>query len=939
MEINQKIHGFVVDRKRKVNELDAVMYEMTFEKNGAKLIYLDRKDDNKTFSITFRTTPEDNTGVFHILEHSVLCGSEKFPLKEPFVDLLKSSMQTFLNAMTFLDKTMYPVCSRNDKDFLNLIDVYMDAVLHPLIYKKKEIFMQEGWHIEQEGDDLSYNGVVYNEMKGALSTVEGRMPYEILERLFPDTCYGCCSGGKPEAIPNLTYEQFISSHGRFYHPSNATVFLDGSVDLESVLSLIESYLEPFDKKEVHTEVKTQEPVKTPPAVVMYEADDEDGVFGTTEIAKGYVNASFDEREKIFALKILQNLLCSTNESPLKKALISKELAKEVYFDAWDSAKQNVSFLVLRGVKDEDRAEAEKVIETVLTELSENGIKKEELIAAFNIFEFSVREHNYGEPDGLVFAMQVEDTLLYGGDPMDALTYDEIFASLRSKLDNGYFEALIKEAFLENEHTATVYMVPDRNLAKDKAEKTERDLNALYEEMTEKQKQILGEENEKLKAFQTTADTPEMSALIPHLELSDISKKPERLPLEVAEKDGVTVLYSAVNTSDIVYADLYFSLDGMSAEELQNASILSDILPFTATEKKTAGEKINEVMTYLGDFSCDVFSAQKHGSELCTPYFAVRVSSLEKNKDKLVPIVRESLEQSVFDEKNISDVIGQRKLSYENNLKERGNRHAILEVSACLTQKGAVDELFSGRSFYEYLLDADSSKLCKSFVSLCKKIFVSDRLTLSITGAKDEELAEKLATFLTKTGEKPQKVKYDLYPEKVRHIPITSEVSYAAKGINTYALGEKMSGQLQTAASILSLDYLWNEVRVKGGAYGCNCVARPSGDLAIASYRDPKPNQSLNVYDTCAEALRDFAEREDDITKYIIGTISNTEPVLSSHGKGITAATWYLNGVTYEDNCERRKEILSTTTDSLKECSEMFRRLKDEGAVCVIGPAK
>lgn len=939
MEINQKIHGFVVDRKRRVNELDAVMYEMTFEKNGAKLIYLDRKDDNKTFSITFRTTPEDNTGVFHILEHSVLCGSEKFPLKEPFVDLLKSSMQTFLNAMTFLDKTMYPVCSRNDKDFLNLIDVYMDAVLHPLIYKKKEIFMQEGWHIEQDGDDLSYNGVVYNEMKGALSTVEGRMPYEILERLFPDTCYGCCSGGKPEAIPNLTYEQFISSHERFYHPSNATVFLDGSVDLESVLSLIESYLAPFDKKEVHTEVKTQKPVKTPPAVVMYEADDEDGVFGTTEIAKGYVNASFEEREKIFALKILQNLLCSTNESPLKKALISKGLAKEVYFDAWDSAKQNVSFLVLRGVKDQDRAEAEKVIEEVLSDLAENGIKKEELIAAFNIFEFSIREHNYGEPDGLVFAMQVEDTLLYGGDAMDALTYDEVFASLRSKLDEGYFENLIKEAFLENEHTATVYMVPDKNLAKDRAEKTERDLNALYEEMTEKQKQILVEENEKLKAFQTTADTPEMSALIPHLELSDISEKPERLPLEATEKDGVTVLYSAVNTSDIVYADLYFSLDGMSTEELQNASVLSDILPFTATEKKTAGEKINEVMTYLGDFSCDVFSAQKHGSELCTPYFAVRVSALEKNKDKLVSIVRESLEQSVFDEKNISDIIAQRKLSYENSLKERGNRHAILEVSACLTQKGAVDELFSGRSFYEYLLKSDSSAICGALDSLCKKIFVSDRLTLSITGAKDEALAEKLATFLTKTGEKPQKVKYDLYPEKFRHIPITSEVSYAAKGINTYALGEKMSGQLQTAASILSLDYLWNEVRVKGGAYGCSCVARPSGDLAIASYRDPKPNQSLNVYDTCAEALRDFAEREVDITKYIIGTISNTEPVLSSHGKGITAAAQYLNGVTYEDNCERRKEILSTTTDSLKECSEMFRKLKDEGAVCVIGPAK
>lgn len=941
LEINDRIHGFVVNRKRKVQEIDATMYEMTFEKNGAKLIFLERADVNKTFAITFRTTPEDDTGVFHILEHSVLCGSEKFPLKEPFVDLLKSSMQTFLNAMTFLDKTMYPVSSRNDKDFLNLIDVYMDAVLHPLIYKNKEIFMQEGWHIEQSGSDLSYNGVVYNEMKGALSSAEGRMPYEVLKRLFPDTCYGYCSGGDPEDIIKLTYEKFIESHRRFYHPSNASIFLDGEVDLESTLSLIESYLSAFDKKDVDTEIALQSAVKVPACVVPYAANEEDGVFGTTEICKGYVTANFDEREKIFALSILQNLLCATNESPLKKALLSKGLAKEVYFDACDDTKQHTQFLVLRNVKDENRAQAEQVVTDVLTELCENGIDKKELTAVFNSFEFAVREHNYGgEPDGLIYAMKVQETALYGGDPMDALVYDDIFDSLRVKMNTGYFESLIKEAFLQNEHTATVYMMPDKNLANDRAQKTQKDLNALFEEMTEEQKSILKEENARLDAFQSTADTPEVSALIPHLELSDISEKGEKLPLEIRKADGVTVLYSDVNTNGIVYADLFFSLAALSKEELQNASVLSDVLTNTATEKHTARESLNEIMTYLGDFSCNIFTAQKCIEETCTPYFHVKISALEKNTDKLLSILYEVLTQSIFDKKTVSDILSQRKLAYENSLKERGNRHAIAQVMACFTQKGAVDEFTAGRSFYEYICaQNDTEVFCTKLKELCEKIFTKDRLTLSITGKDDKNLQEKLASMFKQTGEKPQNIKYPLYENRDRFIPITSDVFYAAKGINVYALGKKMTGQLQVAASILSLDYLWNEVRVKGGAYGCSCVARQSGDLAFASYRDPKGRQTLSVYDVCADALKSFAQKEDDITKYIIGTISNTEPVLTCHAKGVKAATDYLNGITYDDLCESRKQILSTTPETLKECAQMFSLLKDEGAVCIIGDGR
>ncbi|MGN1418034.1 MAG: insulinase family protein, partial [Acutalibacteraceae bacterium] len=366
MKINDRIHGFRVTRIRPVKELEAEMVEMTFEKNGAKLVWLKRDDTNKTFAITFRTTPEDDTGVFHILEHSVLCGSEKYPLKEPFVDLLKGSMQTFLNAMTFLDKTMYPVASRNNKDFLNLIDVYMDAVLHPLIYKKKEIFMQEGWHFEENDGELSYNGVVYNEMQGVFSSVENRFIYELLPRLYPNTCYGHCSGGNPKYIPNLTYEGFIQTHKRFYHPSNSTVFLDGDVDLESVLALLESYLADYEKAQVNTEIAFQPAVNAGTVTVPYEACESDGVFGKTEIAKGFVAAPFNEREKIMALGILADTLCATNESPLKKALLDEKLAEDVVFETDDASKQCTLYLVLRGVKDENVQKAEETVRKVFS---------------------------------------------------------------------------------------------------------------------------------------------------------------------------------------------------------------------------------------------------------------------------------------------------------------------------------------------------------------------------------------------------------------------------------------------------------------------------------------------------------------------------------------------------------------------------------------------
>lgn len=937
MNIGEKIHGFTVDRIRKVNELDAQMVEMTFEKNGAKLIWLDRPDTNKTFSITFRTTPEDDTGVFHILEHSVLCGSEKFPLKEPFVDLLKGSMQTFLNAMTFSDKTMYPVSSKNDKDFLILTDVYLDAVFHPLIYKKKEIFMQEGWHFEQEEGNLYYNGVVYNEMQGVFSSVENRFIYELLPRLYPDTCYGCCSGGNPKSIPDLTYEGFLAHHKKFYHPSNSTIFLDGQIDLESVLTLIESYLEPYDYVKPDTEIKTQKPIKSEPTTVSYEASPEEDVFGKTEIAKGFVYSDFSDREKITALSILTSYLCATNESPLKKAILESGLASDVLFESDDASKQCSLYLILRNVKDENVQRAEETVKKVLRDLTENGIDKLALTAAFNRHEFETREQDFGsEPAGLVYAMKVEETALYGGDPYAALTYDDIFESLRKKLDTDYFEKLIKEAFLENEHTATIYFVPDKNLGEKLAIKEEEKLAKIQKSFSQDDLAKLEEGTEKLRLFQETPDTPEVSKLISHIELSDIDPNCEKTPLEKLRINETDVLHCPINTNGISYSNLYFSLAGLSKQELCLSAVLASMLCKNPTESHSAEELSVKIMTDLGNFSCSCSVYGEYND--CTPFFIASIGALESKKQSVVSLAKEVLCTTVFDEKKVSDRLAQLKINYENSVKSSGHVHSMCQVESCLCQKGAINEFFVGQSKYKFVCEflEKPHELCELMSGLMRKIFSKERLTLAVIGKDDSDFEKALIDCFETSGQKIEKIQYDLCKEKKQFIPVTSNVSYASTGYNLHALGKQRSGQIAVASKILTLDYLWNEVRVKGGAYGVGVRASYDGNVSYYSYRDPQPERSLETYAQSGAALLKFANENQDITKYIIGAVSQTENVLSPFDTGALAIKDYFDNYTYEKQCLFRKQMLETTAEDLKELSKLFELEKIDCATCVIG---
>ncbi|MGN1419331.1 MAG: hypothetical protein ACI4W6_08380, partial [Acutalibacteraceae bacterium] len=540
---------------------------------------------------------------------------------------------------------------------------------------------------------------------------------------------------------------------------------------------------------------------------------------------------------------------------------------------------------------------------------------------------------------LIYAMKVQETWLYGGDPYDALVYDDIFDSLRTKIESGYFENLLKETFLDNNHVATVYMIPDKDLAaKNEAEKKQK-LSEIQKGFSAGDLKTLKEENEKLALFQTTPDSPEQSQLIKHLELSDISEKCEKLPLEKHERNGVKVLVSDTGTSGIVYTDLYFSLDGLSEEELCTAALMRSMLSKNATKSFSSGELTVTLMTELGSFFCQTHVAGKsEANALCTPYFVASAGALESKKDKIISLVPEILKHTVFDEKNVSDILAQLKLSYENSVKSNGHLHAMRQVQSCLGEKGAVNEIFYGRTRYEYLCKCmdNPKQLCEKMEALCRKIFIKDRLTLAVIGKDDEAFTQELIGSFEQTGEKIGKIKYAVSQNKKQKIPVTSNVSYASKGYNVPGLSPQMKGKIEVACKILSLDYLWNEIRVKGGAYGAGVRANADGNIVFYSYRDPKPASSLATYDNSGEALLTFSKENSDITKYIIGAISASEPVLSPYDMGHTAIVRCLDGITYEQLCQKRKGMLETTAKDLEEIANLFELKDKDCAECVIG---
>ena len=947
MNVNDRIHGFLVKEVREEPELRATMVRMEYEKNGADLLWLDRPDDNKTFSIAFKTIPSDDTGVFHILEHSVLNGSEKYPVKEPFVELLKSSLQTFLNAMTFPDKTMYPVSSRNDRDFLNLMDVYLDAVLHPLSVKDPHAFLQEGWHFELDGpeDTPRFNGVVFNEMKGAYASPDSVQEEKLTALLFPDTCYGHDSGGNPEYITDLTYENYLRNHARFYHPSNARIFLDGSIDPDAVLGKLDEFLRDFDRIEVDAEIPYQAPVTPEEQTVPYEIGEDDPEENKVLLAEGYVYGTYEDTLKNMAFSVISAVLTGSNEAPLKKAILERDLAEDISLRPFDESMQQPFLAVTVDNTSLEKKDAVfAAVREVFTEAAEKGLDRTRVNAVLNNLEFTTREKDFGGmPKGLIYAITSLDSWLYGGDPMQNLLYDELFRTLREKVENGYLEDLIRTDILESRHHARLVMVPSRTLGQEKAEAEAARAKDAAKDWDDAKKQEVIDTFKKLRARQNTPDTPEQLATLPMLSLSDIPSSVPMLNEKVSSLSGVTVLDHPNDTDGITYLDLYFSLSDIPQDELSEIAFYSALLGQLPTEHFDVLALRSEIEANLGVFAAaPVVFPLKSQIGLSKDFLSVRLSFLRDKADAAVRILKEVLGSSDFsDRQYIGNILRQMKFGMEQSVIGAGNSFGFRHALSCFTPAGAVQECFSGLRYLRTLqaLDQNFSEnagpILEKLQTLGTKLFTRSRLTISVTGAYADSLLPDVLRILPE-GTKPEVSERTAFPKENLAVVIPAEVGFAAEGVHMAAVGLPSDGRAEVASQYLTFNHLWNTIRVKGGAYGAGLRADDEGSTAFYSYRDPNPSGSLAAFSDCGKELRAFCANDiEEIDKYIISTISNTDPLLTPRTAGRLSASLYFRGMTHADREKERAEILKTDKASLEAYSASLDQALEQAVICVI----
>ena len=943
--ISNHIHGFTVTKEKELPELKATLYQMTHDKTGLGLVWLKRDEENKTFGIAFETLPWDDTGVFHILEHSVLCGSDKYPVKEPFVELMKSSMNTFLNALTFQDKTMYPISSRNDKDFVNLMRVYLDAVFCPLIYSKPEIFYQEGWHYELDGNGCaSYKGVVFNEMKGAYASADRQVHGSLNRLLFPDSPYGFESGGDPAAIPNLTYEAFIDSHRRFYAPSNAYVFLDGDLDIEKTLGILnDEYLCGYEKTERMAPPVMQAAVRNE-AAAEYELAPGESLEGKTRLSFGKVIGTFADREKLIATEVLSEVLCGTNQSPLPKAILSAGLAEEVNMGVNDGMLQPWLMLDIKNIKEENLAAVEEMVTSQLTALADRGLDHGQLEAVMANTEFKLRERDYGRyPQGLIFGFNVLESWLYGGEPEANLEVGDLFVELKEKMEQGYFEELIRELLLNNPHSAKVTLRPSYTAGEARRAAEQARIDAETAGWTEEDKAAVAARQEKLLAWQNSQDTPEALATIPQLALEDIPAQPEQIPTEERVLSGLPVITHDLNAGGIVYINLYFNADGCSEEDLSYLAFACNLLGNMDTKSRSAEEVINKTRLLCGDFSTSpaVYTVSGDPANM-TAKLCVSFSALEKNLFEATALVLEVLTGSVFADEAVHNILRQTKMQLFQKCVMAGHAIGFGRLAAQDSPAGVADECTGGVTYHQWLKNQDENwdfgTVNARMTALLERIVNRNGLTLSVTGASPETtaaLAENLAATLPHRELLP-KANIQPWGKRKEGIAIPADISFAVMGGNVKYNGGETSGQLQLAAQIISLGYLWNAIRVQGGAYGAGMVARDTGLTACYSYRDPNGAGSVESYRSCAAFLRDLASQTSDFTGFIIGTVANGSPLLTPKSKAQTGDRFYFSKTTWEDRCRTRKELLGAAPADLTAIADILEKTVNDGGICMVG---
>ncbi|NQT35805.1 insulinase family protein [bacterium] len=953
MKTDTITHGFRLLEERKISEINSISRLFRHEKSGARLLHLENDDDNKLFCIAFRTLPEDNSGLMHILEHSVLCGSRKFPTKEPFVDLAKGSLKTFLNAFTSSDSTMYPVASMNEKDFFNLMNVYLDAVLFPRLHEAPEIFMQEGWHYELENrdDELTYKGVVYNEMKGAYSSPDGVMMRSIKGTLFPDTVYQYDAGGNPEAIPDLTYSRFAAYHRKYYHPSNSYVFLYGNGDMEKQLRFLdEEYLRLFDQVDIDSAVKGQKPYDEPREKVMeYSISTGEDEKDKTYLALSFAIGKSTDPEQYLAFGILEHLLLETPASPLKKALIDAGIGKDV-FGIWDNSKLH-SFLsvIVKNSNPDARDKFQETVFETLNDLVKNGIDKRQIEASINIWEFELREaDSRGFPKGFFIHRKVMNSWLYDGDPTIHLRYEPRLEKIKSALTTDYFERLIEKHLLNNNHRSMLIFKPQQGLDEEKAGELKKKLAGYKAGLSDDELDYIIEQTKTLRKLQQKPDSPEDVAKIPLLSLSDINPKAETLPLVEQEIGGVKLLTHPMFTNRIGYLNLFFDSDAVQESMIPYIPLLARVLGEMGTEKYDHGELSNEINIHTGgiEASAEKF-VDKDGDTRFFPKLVVSSKALTDKLPELAAILGEVLCRTGLDDrKRLKEIVNETKSRLEMVINMFGHIFALHRCSAYFSHLGKYQELINGLSYYKFIADIEKNfdkkadEVIENLQKTAEAVFNRNNLVVSFTADETDfiKLLGQLPVLLNQLDdETPQKqiYKLDFLPGN-EGLLVPSMVQFVAKAYNYRRLGQDYNGHMNVLEQIVGKDYLWNKVRVQGGAYGTQMNFNRSGNLFFSSFRDPNLKETIDVFDGTADFIRDFRVSEREMSKYIIGSIGSLDSPLTPSMKGEKAAANYFSNITQDDIQQERDEVLATTTEDIRKMADMIGEAMKKNYMAVLG---
>ena len=937
------------------------------KKSGARVALISNEDDNKVFYIGFRTPSDNSTGVAHIIEHTVLCGSEKFPSKDPFVELVKGSLNTFLNAVTYPDKTLYPVASCNDKDFKNLTHVYLDAVFYPNLYKNRAIFEQEGWHYEldEETGELKINGVVYNEMKGALSspdTIEGE---RVNEALFPDTVYKEESGGDPDVIPELTYEDYLDFHRKYYHPSNSYIYLYGDFDIEERLAFLnDNYLKNFDKTSPDSEIYLQKPVKSDIEATYSIAESEDDK-EKTFLSYNVVTGESKDLMLTTSLQLIQYVMTDAPGAPVKKALTEAGIGNEISAGFMTSQKQPVLSVNAAGSEPERKDEFVKIIENTFEEAVKNGISKDKLLAAINYSEFKYREQDYGRyPKGLLAGLKMCESWLYDeNSPFELLDKGWIFDELRGKAGTGYYEGLIEKYILKNEHKAIVTLVPEKGKNDRKEAELKKKLAQKRAYMTEKEIEELRKSTERLKEFQEKPSTKEELEAIPMLERSDIGKESKPLKNDIRNISGVPVILHDVYTNGIIYFRLNFELSDCKEEELPYIALLSELYGMTDTAKRDYSDFVSETLTHTGGINSDfVLYTNVKDMALDRLDFSVDVKTLAFKFGKALELMEEMLYTTEFNEKSdkrILEILKENLIGMQMSLEASGDRTAVTKGQAHFSVAGIVGDKVKGVGYYRFIKELSENfedkkeALYETLNGIIRKYFVKSRALISFTAENKvyEEangvllkMIKNLPDTENETGKNlPSLLKTRLEEEKRdRKKPYreaytaSGQVQYAVRSGNFKEAGLPYTGLLSILQVILSYDYLWINVRVKGGAYGSGMRFDRNGDMSFSSYRDPNLLETDAVYEGIPDYIDAFEADERTMTKYVIGTISNIDLPLTPYMEGERSLNAYLKGMTDEDILKARTEILSATDEDIRGLSKYARAVLDGEVFTVVG---